>query len=136
MYGKTEIKILVAEDNAINIQVAKYILSTISTKIDFVLNGEDAVNHFLNQHYDLILMDVKMPVMDGYEATIKIRQIESEQALGNRIPIIAMTASSMYDEAQACLEAGMDGFLSKPYSVDDVKNILKSIDQQSHNNNK
>jgi len=124
------IKILVAEDNVINIQVAKYILSAISSKIDFVMNGEDAVNHFINQSYDLILMDVKMPIMDGYEATIKIRQIESEQAMGKRIPIIAMTASSLYDEAQACLNAGMDGFLSKPYTVDDVKNILKSIDQQ------
>jgi CheY-like chemotaxis protein len=136
MDSEKKIKILVAEDNSINIEVAKYILSNITPEIDYVRDGEDAVEYFLNNQYDLILMDVKMPVMDGYEATIKIRQIESEQSLGKRVPIIAMTAGSIYDEEQACISAGMDGFLSKPYSVEDVRNILKSIDQQTSYYNK
>jgi len=127
MDDQGKFKILVAEDNNINIQVAKYILSAVSSQLDFVTNGEDAVEYFLKNQYDFILMDVKMPVMDGYEATAKIREIEAGRSDGKRIPIIAMTAGSVYDEEQSCLNAGMDGFLSKPYNVDDVRNILKTI---------
>jgi CheY-like chemotaxis protein len=136
MDDQGKFKILVAEDNIINIQVAKYILSVVSSQLDFVTNGEDAVEYFLKNQYDFILMDVKMPVMDGYEATAKIRNIEAERADGMRIPIIAMTAGSVYDEEQSCLNAGMDGFLSKPYTVDDVRNILKTVSQKSVDNNK
>jgi CheY-like chemotaxis protein len=133
MNEKEKYKILVAEDNFINVQVAKYILSAVSSDIDFVTNGEDAVQYFLNNQYDFILMDVKMPVMDGYEATQKIRQIESSMPDRKRIPIIAMTASSIYDEVHACTEAGMDGFISKPYNIDDIRNILKSFEQHLPN---
>jgi CheY-like chemotaxis protein len=128
-------KILVAEDNNINIQVAKYILTPIASELDFVMNGEDAVSHFSAKEYDFILMDVKMPIMDGYEATGKIRQIESEKADGKRIPIIAMTANNLYEEIQVCMQAGMDGFLSKPFNAGDVQNVLKTIEEPLDNNN-
>lgn len=130
MFSNNKVKILVAEDNTINIQVARYILSPFASELVFVMNGEEALNHFLKDHYDLILMDVKMPVMDGYEATQKIRQIELERANGERIPIIAMTANNMYEELQNCLKIGMDGFLTKPFNNDDFKNILKTLDQR------
>jgi two-component system, NarL family, sensor histidine kinase BarA len=128
MISDDKFKILVAEDNSINIQVARYILSPLSNEIIFVLNGEEAIEHFLKDQFDLIFMDVKMPVMDGYEATQKIRQIELERGKGERIPIIAMTANNMYEEIQECLKIGMDGFLSKPFSTHDVSNVLKTLE--------
>jgi CheY-like chemotaxis protein len=127
MNEEEKINILIAEDNAINIQVAKYILSKVTPNLDFVMDGEDAVEHFRNKPYDLILMDVKMPVMDGLEATQKIRQIETGLDGNCHIPIIAMTASNSCEEAKLCCEAGMDDFLSKPFNIDDFRNILKSI---------
>jgi len=129
-------KILVAEDNTINIQVAKYILSPIASELDFVMNGEDVVDQYQKGQYDFILMDVIMPIMDGYEATAKIREIEAEKGDGFSIPIIAMTANNMYEEEQACLKAGMDGFLSKPFNVADIRSLLKTIGLQSGNDNK
>ncbi len=121
-------KILVAEDNSINVQVARYILAPIASTLDFAKNGEEAVAKFLSEEYDFIMMDVKMPVMDGFEATKAIRNIEAERNDGKKIPIIAMTANNMYEEIQECLGAGMDGFLSKPFNIIDVKNIIKNLD--------
>jgi CheY-like chemotaxis protein len=128
MVTENKFRILVAEDNSINIQVARYILSPLASELDFVLNGEEALEHYLKNKYDLILMDVVMPVMDGYEATQKIRKIESLRDDGKRIPIIAMTANSMYEEIQNCIKVGMDGFLSKPFNANDVKDILKTLE--------
>jgi CheY-like chemotaxis protein len=123
-----KIKILVAEDNSINIQVARYILAPLASELVFVLNGEQALEQFVKDNFDLILMDVKMPVMDGYEATQKIREIELERGKGERIPIIAMTANNMYEELQECLNKGMDGYLTKPFNSDDVRNVLKTLE--------
>jgi CheY-like chemotaxis protein len=128
MSSKKKFKILVAEDNSINIQVARYILAPFSAELVFVYNGEEAIEYFTNNHFDLIFMDVKMPVIDGYEATQKIRQIEMERGIGERIPIVAMTANNMYEEIQECMEIGMDGFLSKPFSSLDVSNVLKTLE--------
>jgi len=129
MISDKKIKILVAEDNSINIQVARFILSPLASDLDFVMNGQEAVEHYLKNKYDLILMDVVMPVMDGYEATQKIRQIELERGKEERIPIIAMTANNMYEEIQKCLKTGMDGFLSKPFNTQDVSNVLNTLEQ-------
>jgi CheY-like chemotaxis protein len=128
MFSNEKIKILVAEDNSINIQVARYILAPLASELVFVLNGEEALDQFVKDNFDLILMDVKMPVMDGYEATQKIRQIELEQGKGERIPIIAMTANNMYEELQECLKIGMDGYLTKPFNSDDVRNVLNTLE--------
>ena len=121
-------KILVAEDNSINVQVAKFVLKPIASELDFVKNGEEAVEKFLSNEYDFIMMDVKMPVMDGFEATQAIRNIETERNDGKRMPIIAMTANNMYEEIQECLRAGMDAFLAKPFNTIDVKNMIKNLD--------
>lgn len=128
MVLENKFRILVAEDNSINIQVARYILTPLASELDFVLNGEEALEYYLKNKYDLILMDVVMPVMDGYEATQKIRKIELMRDDGKRIPIIAMTANSMYEEIQNCIKVGMDGFLSKPFNTNDVKDILKTLE--------
>ncbi|HNW51267.1 MAG TPA: response regulator [Prolixibacteraceae bacterium] len=121
-------KILVAEDNSINIQVARYILSPLSSDLVFVMNGEEAIKKFSDGSFDLILMDVKMPVMDGCEATQEIRHIEKLRGDGGRIPIIAMTANNQHEEQQNCLKIGMDGFISKPFNTEDVTNMLKTLE--------
>jgi CheY-like chemotaxis protein len=128
MISNSKMKILVAEDNTINIQVARYILSPLSSELVFVVNGEEAIEKFSKEQFDLILMDVKMPVMDGYEATQKIRDIELKREKGERIPIIAMTANNMYEELQECLKIGMDGFITKPFNTNDVSNVLKTLE--------
>jgi CheY-like chemotaxis protein len=128
MISNSKMKILVAEDNTINIQVARYILSPLSSELVFVVNGEEAIEQFSKEQFDLILMDVKMPVMDGYEATQQIREIELKRGTGERIPIIAMTANNMYEELQECLKIGMDGFITKPFSTNDVSNVLKTLE--------
>jgi len=125
------LKILVAEDNSINIQVARYIVSPLASELKFVINGQEAVAEFETGNYDIILMDVKMPVMDGYDATKKIRKIEKENGRGERIPIIAMTANNMYEEIQQCLSIGMDGFLSKPFMTDDVRSVIENLGKES-----
>jgi signal transduction histidine kinase/DNA-binding response OmpR family regulator len=104
-------KILLAEDNFINQKVALRIMSEAGYKADAVMNGFQAVKAVEDNKYDVILMDVQMPEMDGMTATRKIRELKSEN--GN-VPIIAITAHALMGDKEKCLEAGMDDYLSKP----------------------
>jgi PAS domain S-box-containing protein len=104
-------KILLAEDNFINQKVALRIMSEAGYKADAVMNGIQAVKAVEDNKYDVILMDVQMPEMDGMTATRKIRELKSEN--GN-VPIIAITAHALMGDKEKCLEAGMDDYLSKP----------------------
>jgi CheY-like chemotaxis protein len=88
-------------------------------------NGEEAVAAFDSQPFDLILMDLHMPEMHGFGATACIR--EMEKATGRHIPIIAMTARAMKGDREKCLEAGMDGYVSKPISVDELFRTIDSL---------
>ena len=111
--------ILIAEDNAINQKLAKYILNKMGYKPDIVENGHEAINATVNKKYDLILMDVQMPEMDGLEATRFIRQNMEHQP-----SIIAMTANAMVEDKEECLAAGMNGYLSKPLKLQELMDIL------------
>jgi PAS domain S-box-containing protein len=103
--------ILVAEDNEINQQVIREQLDLLGYAADVAGTGRDALKRYQSGDYSLLLTDLHMPIMDGYELTSKIRTIESGHA---RIPIIALTANALKREAERCLAAGMDGYLSKP----------------------
>ena len=104
-------KILLAEDNFINQKVALRIMSEAGYKADAVMNGIQAVKAVEENRYDVILMDVQMPEMDGMTATRKIRDLKSEN---RNVPIIAITAHALMGDKEKCLEAGMDDYLSKP----------------------
>jgi len=108
-------RILVAEDNPVNQEVAKAMLNRLGMETTIASDGKQAVELVYSNSYDIILMDCQMPVMDGFEATSEIRK-----QYGN-IPIIALTANATEDDRTHCLNAGMNDFLSKPYSIDQLQ---------------
>lgn len=123
--GKT-VKILLAEDNEANQFLIKAITKSQDWDITVVENGAEAVERYKAGHYDIILMDVQMPVMNGYDATRKIREIESEK--GIHTPILALTAFAMKSDKDICIEAGMDDYISKPFKrqqfLDAISDVL------------
>jgi CheY-like chemotaxis protein/HPt (histidine-containing phosphotransfer) domain-containing protein len=110
------LRILVAEDNLTNQQVALGILKKLGLRADVVANGVEVLNSLATLPYDLVLMDVQMPGIDGLEAT---RQIRNQQSLvlNHQVPIIAMTARAMLGDRERCLAAGMNDYLTKPVSL-------------------
>jgi CheY-like chemotaxis protein len=108
-------RILVAEDNAINTLLATTFLEAAGYSVEAVADGAQAVNAAQHVRYDLILMDVHMPIMDGFEATRRIRALGG--AAGST-PIVAMTANAMTSDQEACLACGMSDFVSKPFDAD------------------
>jgi len=115
----SEARILMAEDNLINQKVAIRVLQSRGYQADTVINGRQAVEALKSKPYDLVLMDVQMPEMDGYEATRAIRDPASN-VLDSTIPIIAMTAHAMKGDRELCLESGMDDYISKPIQRDEL----------------
>lgn len=118
--------ILLAEDNELNWEVAKDLLSILEIELDWAENGKICVEEFEKSpagYYDAIIMDVRMPVMDGYEACRAIRRLKREDA---DIPIIAMTADAFSEDIQKCLECGMNDHLAKPIDIQIVARKLKS----------
>ncbi len=104
-------KVLLVEDNAVNRMLALRHLGRLGCRVDVAENGAEAVRAAATNSYDIIFMDMQMPVMDGLDATRKIRSAET----GRRVPIIALTANALETDRRECLNAGMNGFLSKPY---------------------
>ena len=116
-------KVLLAEDNEINQKVAVVMLKKRGHDVDVAINGRQAIAAWRNNRYDLILMDVQMPEMDGLTATSEIRQLESEE--GSRTPIVAMTANAMKGDRENCLNSGMDDYISKPFDPIELVEVLR-----------
>ncbi|MEQ1934129.1 MAG: response regulator, partial [Fimbriimonadaceae bacterium] len=115
-------KILLVEDNAINRKVANHILQRIGCTVDSAENGQVALELLAASWYDAVLMDIQMPVLDGFETTQRIRAREHQT--GRHIPIIAMTANASENDRSRCLRGGMDDYLPKPISADDLASTL------------
>jgi CheY-like chemotaxis protein len=117
-------KILLAEDNPVNAKLATRLLEKQGHASRLVSNGREAVAAFLAEPFDLVLMDVQMPEMDGLEATAAIRK--HERKTGGRIPIIALTAHAMKGDRERCIAAGMNGYLSKPIRASELQETIDS----------
>jgi len=113
--------VLLVEDNAVNQKVAKRFLERLGCTVTLVGNGAEAIEAFKARVYDLIFMDLQMPLMDGFTAT---RHIRDHEAFRTRTPIIALTANAMVGQHERCLAGGMDGFLTKPLDPERLREVL------------
>lgn len=116
-------RILVAEDNPVNQEVIRKMLLKLGCEVDLVATGQEALDMLASKHYDLLLMDCQMPVMDGFDACRAIRAAEAGQPV--RLPIVALTAGALSGDRERCLAAGMDDYLTKPVRLHDLKIMLK-----------
>jgi CheY-like chemotaxis protein len=113
------LSILIVEDNPVNYRLAERVLTKLGYSSSVALNGQQAVDITAQHHYDVVFMDIQMPVMDGLEATRHIRERDGVQPI-----IIAMTANAMQSDRESCLKAGMDDYISKPIKFDGLLTIL------------
>jgi signal transduction histidine kinase/DNA-binding response OmpR family regulator len=118
-------RILLAEDNAVNQTLALRLLERRGYSVTVVGNGREAVEVFENNHFDVVLMDIQMPEMDGFEATAAIRA--NERVTRRHVPIIAMTAHALKGDQERCISAGMDAYISKPIRTNELFSTVESV---------
>ncbi len=125
---KTELKdanVLLVEDNLINQKIVQLSLQKVVRNIDVANNGKEALDKFGTSKYDIILMDIQMPVMDGLIATQKIRELES--STHSHVPIIAITANALLGDKETCLTSGMDEYISKPFQMEELIEKIENL---------
>ena len=123
--SRRRLRVLVAEDNAVNQEHAKLVLGKWGHEVTCAATGKEALDKLASATFDLVLMDVQMPEMDGLQATAAIRQ--AEKATGGHIPIVAMTAHAMRSAYDECLQAGMDAYLSKPIRSEELSRAIEDV---------
>ncbi|OQW90965.1 MAG: hypothetical protein BWK79_18225 [Beggiatoa sp. IS2] len=123
MENQPSFHVLLAEDNIFNQKVAVAMLKRLGLAVDVAKNGQEVLEKLSDtHHYALIFMDCEMPIMDGFTATAKIR--DHEQQSGQHIPIVAMTAHGSPEDRKNCLQSGMDDYVSKPFKLDALQEVL------------
>lgn len=122
-----KLRILLAEDNLVNRRLVELLMTRQGHEVVSVEDGRKAVELAAREHFDVILMDVQMPEMDGLEATRQIRALE--RAVGRRSPILALTANAMRGDEEVCLNAGMDGYIPKPF---EAEKLLRAVQEAAH----
>src|SRR5260370_24989568 len=120
---ESSLRVLLAEDNLVNQRLACRLLEKRGHSVAVAANGLEAVEALGKESFDLVFMDVQMPVMDGFEATATIRK--RERPGGLHLPVVALTAHAMKDDREKCLAAGMDGYLSKPIRPQELDEVLR-----------
>jgi CheY-like chemotaxis protein len=119
------LRVLLAEDNAVNALLASVLLRKVGHRVTHVVTGRLALDALAAHEFDLVLMDVQMPDMDGLEATAAIRRLEART--GRHIPIVAFTAHAMAEDRKRFLDAGADGYLTKPFSPEQLHAVIASM---------
>lgn len=123
--GKT-LNVLLVEDNELNQKFAVAVLRKLGHQIDVAENGLIALEKIKGKNYDIILMDIQMPEMNGIEATRAIRQLEALEG-GKHVPIVAVTAFALEQDRKNCADAGMDDFLAKPYKPHELEQKINDV---------
>jgi CheY-like chemotaxis protein len=121
----SSLRVLVAEDGPVNQLVAQRLLEIRGHRVVIAANGREALMALEKDSYDLVLMDMQMPEMDGFQATAAIREMEKEKGDGTRQAVVALTAYALKDDKDRCLAAGADGYLSKPIQIAELDSLLK-----------
>jgi two-component system sensor histidine kinase/response regulator len=122
----SQIRVLLAEDNPVNQLVAQKLLGKLGIEVEVVVNGEEAIDALRKCRFDFVLMDCQMPIMDGFEATRRIRD-RASGVLNPLVPIVAMTANAMQGDRDKCLDVGMTDYLSKPVSLEDLAAVVARV---------
>ena len=126
MRAARRLRVLVAEDNLVNQKLVRHLLERRGHMPILVANGRDAIDLLRTGDFDLVLMDLQMPEMDGLEATAAIRAQERE-ARAPRVPIVALTAHAMQGDRQRCMDAGMDGYVAKPIKPVELFEVIDRV---------
>ncbi len=114
--------VLLVEDNPVNLEVAVGMLESFGCKVETATDGKEALERYAGDEFNLIFMDCQMPEMDGFEATAEIRKQEAKS--GRRVPIVALTASAIEGDREQCLAAGMDDYVTKPFTAEQMRSAL------------
>lgn len=118
-------KILLVEDNILNQKIVSFNMKKYNYAVTIVKNGIEAMETVKNEDFNLILMDIMLPGMNGYEITGEIRKLEKERGTEKKVPIIAITANTLDNDREKCIQAGMNDYLSKPFTAEQLINKIK-----------
>jgi len=124
------LEILLVEDNVLNQKVVTFNLRKQNYNVTTVSNGQDAINKIKNNSFDLVLMDIMLPEMDGFEVTAEIRKYEQAGGIEKQIPIVALTANTLDNDRQKCIEAGMNEYLAKPFTAQELVAVIQKFVQK------
>jgi CheY-like chemotaxis protein len=115
-------RVLLVEDNLVNQFVSTHLLRKFGCEVTQAIDGQDAINLLEESEFDVVFMDVRMPVLDGLEATRQIRRMEESKH--SHTPIVALSAGALAEERERCIQAGMDEYVSKPFTDDSLRTVL------------